>query len=333
MTVRSLTVARPVLDTALPFALPIGLSAFLLFSVEPLVGRLTLPVFGGTPAVWATTLFFFQAVLLAGYLYSHLSVTRFGRWGPPIHLVIAGLGLVALLTAPSRVADLRSEAVTPVADLVLHPAARHRPAGVRPHDHDPVGVGLAPPVPAGRRPECRRRRRPVLAVRPQQRRVAPRPPGLPAPHRATPRAVRAARRLGRGVRGAHRTAGADGHPGPPGRCGLGRGCSRRRLRSRLWTSARRRPPPSRSTGPGASDGCCSRRSRPVSSRPSRPSSRPTSSRRRCSGSSRSRSISHRSSSRSRRAAVVPSGLRSSPPRPWSRSSGSPTGRPAAGPSR
>ena len=39
--------------STLPFALPIGLSAFLLFSVEPLVGRLVLPVFGGAAAVWA----------------------------------------------------------------------------------------------------------------------------------------------------------------------------------------------------------------------------------------------------------------------------------------
>ena len=54
MTARTLTASRALLGTTLPFALPIGLSAFLLFSVEPLVGRLVLPVFGGTPAVWAT---------------------------------------------------------------------------------------------------------------------------------------------------------------------------------------------------------------------------------------------------------------------------------------
>ena len=47
MTTRTLAVARPILGTTLPFALPIGLSAFLLFSVEPLIGRLVLPVFGG----------------------------------------------------------------------------------------------------------------------------------------------------------------------------------------------------------------------------------------------------------------------------------------------
>ena len=118
MTTRTLAVARPILGTTLPFALPIGLSAFLLFSVEPLIGRLVLPVFGGTPAVWATVLFFFQAVLLLGYLYGHVSVTRLGRWGPPLHLVVAGLAIIALVVAPSHVATLRDDAIAPVVDLI-----------------------------------------------------------------------------------------------------------------------------------------------------------------------------------------------------------------------
>lgn len=118
MTSRTLVVSRSVMDATLPFALPIGLSAFLLFSVEPLIGRLVLPVFGGTPAVWATVLFFFQTVLLAGYAYGHLSVTRFGRWGPPIHLGLATLGFVALISAAGNLSELRDDAVTPVIDLI-----------------------------------------------------------------------------------------------------------------------------------------------------------------------------------------------------------------------
>lgn len=118
MTARSLPLARPVLGATLPFALPIGLSAFLLFSVQPLVGRLVLPVFGGAPAVWATILFFFQTVLLVGYLYGHVSVTRLGRLGPPLHLGLAGLGLAALLIAPTDVAALRASSTAPVIDLV-----------------------------------------------------------------------------------------------------------------------------------------------------------------------------------------------------------------------
>ena len=42
-------------SVALPFAAAIGLSAFLLFAVEPLAGRLVLPAFGGAPAAWATS--------------------------------------------------------------------------------------------------------------------------------------------------------------------------------------------------------------------------------------------------------------------------------------
>ena len=118
MTARTVALARPLLGTTLPFALPIGLSAFLLFSVEPLIGRLVLPVFGGTPAVWATVLFFFQVVLLIGYLYGHVSVTRLGTWGPPLHLLLAGLAVASLIVAPSRVADLRIETVAPVVDLI-----------------------------------------------------------------------------------------------------------------------------------------------------------------------------------------------------------------------
>lgn len=97
----------------------IGWSAFLLFSVEPLIGRLVLPVFGGTPAVWATTLAFFQAVLLLGYLYGHLSVTRLGlRRGAIVHVALLAAAGVALAVAPPRAADLRDPALPDVVNLL-----------------------------------------------------------------------------------------------------------------------------------------------------------------------------------------------------------------------
>ena len=110
------------LGATLPFALPIGLSAFLLFSVEPLVGRLVLPVFGGTPAVWATVLFFFQGVLLVGYLYGHVSVTRLGDAGA---------------AAPPGARRTRDRRAAHRAGPRGRPADRDRPAGPRPHP-DPV---------------------------------------------------------------------------------------------------------------------------------------------------------------------------------------------------
>jgi hypothetical protein len=50
------------------------LSAALLFLVEPMIGKMLLPLLGGTPAVWNTCLVFFQAALLAGYLYAHATL-------------------------------------------------------------------------------------------------------------------------------------------------------------------------------------------------------------------------------------------------------------------
>ncbi|MDQ2776255.1 MAG: hypothetical protein M3Y57_15255, partial [Acidobacteriota bacterium] len=52
------------------FGFTIFLSAFLLFSLEPLIGKRILPWFGGSAAVWCTCLVFFQTTLLIGYLYA-----------------------------------------------------------------------------------------------------------------------------------------------------------------------------------------------------------------------------------------------------------------------
>lgn len=54
-----------------PFAVAIFLGAFLLFQIQPLVGRILLPWFGGGTLVWTAVLMFFQVVLLGGYLYAH----------------------------------------------------------------------------------------------------------------------------------------------------------------------------------------------------------------------------------------------------------------------
>ena len=47
------------------------LSAYLLFLVQPIIAKLILPRFGGSVAIWATCLVFFQAALLLGYAFAH----------------------------------------------------------------------------------------------------------------------------------------------------------------------------------------------------------------------------------------------------------------------
>jgi spermidine synthase/MFS family permease len=58
------------------YSATVFLSAFLLFQVQPLIGKYILPWFGGTPGVWTTCMLVFQVLLFAGYLYSHLT----SRW-------------------------------------------------------------------------------------------------------------------------------------------------------------------------------------------------------------------------------------------------------------
>lgn len=84
------------------YALVTFLSAFLLFLVQPLIGKYILPWFGGSPAVWSAALLFFQALLLAGYAYSYGLIRRCSRRHQgQIHLAVlsgslALLGILAL---------------------------------------------------------------------------------------------------------------------------------------------------------------------------------------------------------------------------------------------
>ena len=82
------------------FAATLGLSALLLFSVQPMVAKMLLPVLGGAPATWAVSLCFFQALLLGGYAYAHLLGSKLRpRWMLVVH---ASLLLAAFAALPIR---------------------------------------------------------------------------------------------------------------------------------------------------------------------------------------------------------------------------------------
>jgi hypothetical protein len=73
------------------------LSALLLFAIQPMFAKMVLPVLGGSPSVWSVSIFFFQAALLAGYLYAHLLVNKV----PPhltgiIHLAVCAAAFICL---------------------------------------------------------------------------------------------------------------------------------------------------------------------------------------------------------------------------------------------
>ena len=73
------------------------LSALLLFAIQPMFAKMVLPVLGGSPSVWSVSVFFFQAALLAGYLYAHLLINK----APPhltgiIHLGVCIVSFICL---------------------------------------------------------------------------------------------------------------------------------------------------------------------------------------------------------------------------------------------
>jgi hypothetical protein len=76
------------------FTVSIFLSAFLLFQVQPMIGKALLPWFGGTPAVWSTLLLIFQLLLTGGYAYAAWLVRR--RQEAKIHVLVLGAAAILL---------------------------------------------------------------------------------------------------------------------------------------------------------------------------------------------------------------------------------------------
>ncbi len=85
------------------FAAAIFLGAFLLFLVQPMMGRFILPSFGGSTGVWTTCMLFFQLLLVGGYAYAHIS----HRWLRPrfqwiVHLLVLATAVVIYLPVDPR---------------------------------------------------------------------------------------------------------------------------------------------------------------------------------------------------------------------------------------
>jgi spermidine synthase len=82
--------------TRLLFIFTVFSSAFLLFLIQPMFARMALPLLGGAPSVWNTAMVFYQAVLLAGYIYAHLLGRFTIRTQVLVHLGVLLLAVAAL---------------------------------------------------------------------------------------------------------------------------------------------------------------------------------------------------------------------------------------------
>ncbi|MDA2928247.1 fused MFS/spermidine synthase, partial [Acidobacteria bacterium AH-259-G07] len=92
------------------YATTLFLSAALMFAVQPMLGKMVLPLLGGSPAVWNTEVAFCQGVLLLGYLYAHLTARWLGvRWQAVaqcflilLPLLVLPIGIVGDWTPPTE---------------------------------------------------------------------------------------------------------------------------------------------------------------------------------------------------------------------------------------
>jgi hypothetical protein len=102
------------------FTTTIFLSASLLFFVQPLFAKIVLPLVGGAPAVWTTAMLFFQTVLIAGYLYAHIStkyLTVLSQVG--VHLVFWAAALFFMPLSVNAGWQLQPDAPVALQTLTL----------------------------------------------------------------------------------------------------------------------------------------------------------------------------------------------------------------------
>ena len=80
------------------YAVSVFLAAFLLFQIQPMIGKFLLPWYGGTPTVWSTILLFSQVLLTGGYAYAYWLLGRKRtRLQGTVHLIFLAISLGLLL--------------------------------------------------------------------------------------------------------------------------------------------------------------------------------------------------------------------------------------------
>lgn len=107
------TLKSPYSLHTLLFGVTIFISSALLFSIQPMIAKMLLPLLGGTPAVWNTCMLFFQAVLLCGYAYALLV----SRWPLKRQLIVQLAVLaVAFISLPIGLSSSWVNSVPPTED-------------------------------------------------------------------------------------------------------------------------------------------------------------------------------------------------------------------------
>ncbi|MDH3356771.1 MAG: fused MFS/spermidine synthase [Desulfobacteraceae bacterium] len=97
--------------------LTIGLSAFLIFNLQPMISKIILPLFGGSSYIWITCLIFFQSLLLAGYATSHFIAKNTNLAKQVVFYAL--LIILSLLLIPIQIRFIHTDSSPVAAILVL----------------------------------------------------------------------------------------------------------------------------------------------------------------------------------------------------------------------
>jgi len=84
------------------FGITIFIASFMIFWIQPLYTKMLLPILGGSPSIWNTSLFFYQLALFFGYAYSHFLTRKFNlKQQLYIHVFFGALAFISLpMTVP-----------------------------------------------------------------------------------------------------------------------------------------------------------------------------------------------------------------------------------------
>ena len=96
--------------------LTIGLSAFLIFNLQPMISKIILPFFGGSSYIWITCLIFFQSLLLSGYAASHFIAKNMNLAKQVVFYAL--LIILSLLLIPIQIRFIHTDS-SPVAAILM----------------------------------------------------------------------------------------------------------------------------------------------------------------------------------------------------------------------
>lgn len=100
------------------YSATILLGSFLLFLIQPLVGKIVTPLFGGISSIWSLCILFFQVTLLGGYTLTFF-ISKLRPKVQGILYILLMVGAACVLHLPPRMAWIPQNPDAPIVSLLI----------------------------------------------------------------------------------------------------------------------------------------------------------------------------------------------------------------------